>query len=70
MKKHSQASIVVLVFNKKNKKIEVNYKDNGVGSAEKKQNGLQNAENRIQSINGTITFDSDINQGFKAFFIV
>ena len=70
MKKHSEATIVVLVFIQKNKKIEISYKDNGVGSVLKKQNGLQNVENRIQSINGTITFDSEINQGFKAFFIV
>ncbi|QCE42588.1 tetratricopeptide repeat-containing sensor histidine kinase [Psychroserpens sp. NJDZ02] len=70
MKKHSEATIVVLIFIQKNKKIEISYKDNGVGSVLKKQNGLQNVENRIQSINGTITFDSEINQGFKAFFIV
>jgi len=70
MKKHSKANIVVLVFNKENKKISINYKDNGVGCTLKKYNGLQNTENRIETINGTITFDSSINNGFKANLII
>jgi signal transduction histidine kinase len=64
MKKHSKASLVVLTFNQSNKLI-INYSDNGIGSEIKKHNGLQNAENRIQSINGTITFESQITNGFK-----
>ncbi|WP_452233161.1 tetratricopeptide repeat-containing sensor histidine kinase [Lacinutrix sp. MEBiC02595] len=70
MKKHSGASIVVLVFHKENKKISINYKDNGVGCILKKYNGLQNTENRIETINGTITFDSSTNNGFKANIII
>lgn len=70
MKKHSQANIVVLVFNKENKKISINYKDNGVGCTLKKYNGLQNTENRMETINGTITFDSSTNNGFKANLII
>ncbi|TYB74480.1 tetratricopeptide repeat protein [Bizionia gelidisalsuginis] len=70
MKKHSQASLVLLIFNQKDKKIEINYSDNGVGCKIKKQNGLQNAENRIQTINGTITFESEENNGFKAKIII
>ncbi|WP_397362975.1 ATP-binding protein [Olleya sp. R77988] len=70
MKKHSQATIVVLVFNKNNKKLNINYKDNGIGCTLKKQNGLLNTENRIKSLNGTITFDSSTNNGFKAQVIV
>jgi tetratricopeptide (TPR) repeat protein len=65
MKKHSKANIVVLVFKKENNKISINYKDNGVGCTLKKYNGLQNTENRIETINGTITFDSSTNNGFK-----
>jgi signal transduction histidine kinase len=64
MKKHSKASLVVLTFNQSNKLV-INYSDNGIGSEIKKHNGLQNAENRIQSINGTITFESQITNGFK-----
>jgi signal transduction histidine kinase len=65
MKKHSQASIVALVFQKEKKKLHINYKDNGVGSSLKLGNGLQNTENRIQAIGGTITFDTELHKGFK-----
>ncbi|EPR73517.1 Sensory box histidine kinase [Winogradskyella psychrotolerans RS-3] len=66
MKKHSSASIVVVIFIKESNGIQVNYSDNGVGTMLKKRNGLQNTENRIQSINGTITFVTYPNKGFKA----
>ncbi|MEY8847620.1 hypothetical protein AB9K26_02330 [Psychroserpens sp. XS_ASV72] len=66
MKKHSKASIVVVSFQKDNGKHEIRYSDNGVGCDIKKGNGLQNTENRIQAINGTITFESEPNKGFKA----
>ncbi|WP_179334556.1 tetratricopeptide repeat-containing sensor histidine kinase [Winogradskyella costae] len=66
MKKHSGASIVVIMFIKDNKGIQVNYSDNGVGTTLKKRNGLQNTENRIQSINGSITFETNLDKGFKA----
>lgn len=65
MKKHSKASIVVLAFDQSEKLI-INYSDNGVGCILKKGNGLQNTENRIQAINGTIIFESNPNEGFKA----
>ncbi|PIB31674.1 hypothetical protein BFP78_07295 [Gaetbulibacter sp. 5U11] len=70
MKKHSQANIVVVVFSQKNKKVTINYNDNGIGTTLKKLNGLQNVENRIQSVGGTITFTSTINKGFKANIIL
>ena len=70
MRKHSKASIVVLDFSQTHKKITIDYKDNGVGSNIIKSDGLQNAENRIESINGSITFDSEINKGFKAQVII
>jgi len=66
MKKHSKASIAVLSFVKKKGKIIIDYKDDGVGCTIRKKGGLQNAENRIQSVKGTITFESQINKGFKA----
>jgi len=70
MKKHSQANIVVVVFSQNSKKVIINYNDNGVGTLLKKNNGLQNVENRIQSVNGTITFTSTVNKGFKANIIL
>jgi len=65
MRKHSKASIVILTFSQEKNKIHIKYQDNGVGCALKKQMGLQNAENRIASINGSIIFDTEINKGFK-----
>lgn len=66
MKKHSEASIAVLSFVKGKNEIIIDYKDDGLGCVLKKKGGLQNVENRIESINGTITFESEINNGFKA----
>lgn len=66
MKKHSQAEFVALTFKNINKKIAITYSDDGVGTSLKKNTGLQNMENRIQSINGTINFESGINKGFKS----
>ncbi|AXB58728.1 ATP-binding protein [Flavobacterium fluviale] len=67
MKKHSQASVVVLKFESYANKIFINYTDNGKGCEKSKiiKNGLQNMENRILSIKGTITFDTEPNKGFK-----
>lgn len=64
MKKHSKASIAVLGFETINNKLIITYKDNGVGCDLKKQNGLLNTENRIKTINGTIIFESQPNNGF------
>ncbi|MCZ4317394.1 tetratricopeptide repeat protein [Aequorivita viscosa] len=66
MKKHSKASAVVLAFQQNGKKINIEYSDNGVGCTLKDKNGLQNAENRIKTLNGTIIFDSQPTKGFKA----
>lgn len=66
MSKHSQASLVVITFQKEGSKLKIEYKDNGVGCNLKKQNGLQNAENRILASNGSITFKSQIEEGFNA----
>ena len=66
MKKHSKASIAAVTFNKEKTNIVINYKDDGVGCDLKKKSGLQNAENRILSVNGTIIFESKSNSGFKA----
>ncbi len=70
MSKHSQASLVALSFSQNNNKINITYSDNGVGCQIKNKNGLQNAENRIQTLNGTINFESKPNEGFKAKIIL
>jgi signal transduction histidine kinase len=68
MKKHSQCSFVIVSFESNEKFIEINYTDNGIGTENKLilKNGLHNVENRIHTINGTITFDIETNKGFKA----
>lgn len=67
MKKHSNASIVVLKFNTNSNLILIDYSDDGKG-CEKSQiikNGLLNMENRILSSKGTITFETEPDKGFK-----
>jgi signal transduction histidine kinase len=68
MRKHSSCSLVVIGFETYKKGVEINYSDNGIGCSEllNLKKGLQNAENRILSINGTITFETETNKGFKA----
>lgn len=70
MKKHSGATLVAVTFSQNGQKIEIHYSDNGVGTLLKKQNGLQNAENRIFTLNGSITFETQPNKGFKATIIL
>ncbi len=67
MKKHSQASLVVVKFDSNGKKLFIDYTDNGKGCEKSKiiKNGLQNMENRILSSKGTITFDTEPDKGFK-----
>ncbi|WP_299122002.1 hypothetical protein [uncultured Tenacibaculum sp.] len=65
MSKYSQATLVTIAFKKNGKKLEILYKDNGIGSVLSKKNGLLNVENRIESINGKITFESEPSKGFK-----
>ncbi|WGF92649.1 tetratricopeptide repeat-containing sensor histidine kinase [Aequorivita marisscotiae] len=70
MAKHSNATAVVLNFEQKGKTIAIKYADNGKGCLLNSKNGLQNAESRIKAINGTITFESEPNKGFKATIII
>lgn len=72
MKKYSQASFVVIGFDMEQNSLKIDYSDNGVGFSEKLilKNGLQNAENRIETVNGILTFDSQTNKGFKAKILV
>ena len=72
MKKYSQASFVVIGFEMEQNSLKIDYSDNGIGFSEKLilKNGLQNAENRIEVVNGILTFDSQTNKGFKAKILV
>jgi nitrate/nitrite-specific signal transduction histidine kinase len=65
-RKHSGASLVALSFSQKDKKTGLSYSDNGCGGPISKGGGLQNAENRIEAIGGSLTFESKAKQGFKA----
>ena len=70
MKKHSHATLVAVVFSETNSKLKIDYTDNGQGCDLKKQNGLRNTENRIETIKGTISFESQKDNGFKATIII
>ena len=67
MSKHSKASVVLIDFNADKNKVKIVYSDNGVGSRCPKinsKNGLQNVENRMVSIGGSISFDNKSEKGF------
>ena len=69
MRKHSKASFIALVFKHEQNILTINYSDNGVGTAlspEKRNAGLNNIESRMDSVNGQITFESSIDEGFRA----
>ncbi|WP_245235008.1 tetratricopeptide repeat-containing sensor histidine kinase [Pedobacter borealis] len=67
MKKHSQATVVKIKFNKNHNLISINYYDNGIGFPEKViyNNGLRNTETRIKNISGTITFETMDKNGLE-----
>lgn len=66
MKKHSKANKVLLDFSRENDLINIVYSDNGIGISEfSPKNGVQNTESRINSIGGTINFDTKTENGLK-----
>ena len=67
MKKHSQSTLVMISFQNFSKHIEIKYTDNGIGMTNGafQKKGLQNAENRIHAIKGTLTFDAETHKGFR-----
>ena len=69
MQKHSKAELVAIIINPEDKYLTIKYSDNGVGLSKKQmnsKNGLRNTEKRIEAIDGTLTFDSEKDKGFKA----
>ncbi|MCC4227941.1 tetratricopeptide repeat-containing sensor histidine kinase [Zunongwangia profunda] len=73
MKKHSKASIISFNFKTENAKLQINYNDNGIGlqvNTLKKGKGLENVENRIESIGGSFNFQSGNQGGFSVELII
>jgi len=73
MKKHSRASLVALVFTEGKKHLKIDYSDNGEGTtrqAIQNGNGLKNVENRISSINGKLTFETEKGKGLKIMILI
>lgn len=69
MKKHSQAKLVALTFLEGPKFLEIKYSDIGVGvnpDQIRERNGLQNLENRLRSVDGSVSFKTSEGKGFKA----
>ncbi|MCL6218191.1 tetratricopeptide repeat-containing sensor histidine kinase [Zunongwangia pacifica] len=73
MKKHSKASIISFNFKTENSRLQINYNDNGVGlqtNALKKGKGLDNVENRMESIGGSFKFQTGNQGGFSVELII
>ncbi|EDM44923.1 Tetratricopeptide TPR_2 [unidentified eubacterium SCB49] len=66
MHKHSGATLVVITASQSGKKLKLKYADNGVVNSLKKGSGLLNTETRIQSVNGSVIFETNKNQGLTA----
>jgi len=71
-KKHSQATLVIIDITEKNNTLTITFTDNGIGlrNTQNHKSGLQNAENRIQAIKGTLTFDTSLQKGCKAILMI
>ena len=70
MNKHSQASLVAIIFSEEKNLLKIQYSDNGVGVSKeslKSGNGIQNMENRIFSINGKLNFETEQEKGLRIF---
>ena len=67
MRKHSQATDVVVRFEKTSDRLQIVYSDNGIGLPESftKGNGLTNTGSRIERLRGQLTFASEGGKGLK-----
>ncbi|CAL67576.1 tetratricopeptide repeat-containing sensor histidine kinase [Christiangramia forsetii] len=68
MKKHSNASLVAVIFSEEKSLLNINYSDNGTGTSLqnlKTGNGILNMENRILSIKGKLNFETEQEKGLK-----
>lgn len=67
MKKHSNATTVVLKFEQEENQVNILYTDNGIGMPENKifNNGWKNTVSRIDGIGGKLTFETKLEKGLK-----
>ncbi len=68
MKKHSEATLVVLSFQTEKNNLHFFYTDNGVGIPVNQlntKNGLRITENRIEKLKGTVSFVCEPQKGLK-----
>lgn len=68
MKKHSQATLVSVKFEKIENILKIKYTDNGLGmgnAENKKLSGIKNTENRIENIGGDINFEKNLQKGLQ-----
>jgi signal transduction histidine kinase len=67
MDKHSRATRVSLTFKQHEHQIIIHYSDNGIGLLDQNHfnNGLRNTGNRIKSIQGEITFGTNLEKGLQ-----
>lgn len=71
MKKHSNCTVAVFNFEIILNVLQISYRDNGLGLQNQTlqlKNGLSNLESRVQSIDGTATFNTMNESGFNAQF--
>lgn len=69
-KKYAQASKTTIHFSIHKKNVFLSIEDNGVGfdtNSTKKGIGLQNLEERLEELNGTLTIESEPNNGTKTY---
>lgn len=66
--KHGKAQQFLIDINKNDKRIQVVVEDNGKGCGQiKKSHGLKGIEDRIDLLNGKVSFSSEKGHGFKLF---
>lgn len=71
IKRYSNPTLIVTSFKIIEKNITVIVSDNGTGTKNDRiilENSIQNVENRIKTINGTLNFDNSIEKGVKLIF--
>ena len=67
-KKYAEASKLTINFTLEKKYVHLNITDNGIGfdtNISKKGIGLQNLQERVEELNGTLNIDSEVGNGTK-----
>jgi signal transduction histidine kinase len=71
--RHGKASLISIIFERKNEKNWCFYTDDGIGfemknNENQKGLGMKNIESRIAFLNGNITLESSVNKGISVVF--